>query len=76
MKNTIEDLRNHMFAQLEKLSDCEPENLATELKRSESIAALGAVIVESAKAEVAFVKATKGKLTTTTFISKDKMLEA
>jgi hypothetical protein len=71
MKNKIEDLRNHMFAALEKLSDAETtEELKNELDRSKAIAELGKVIVESAKAEVDFVKATKGEVITTEFFNE------
>ena len=77
MKNKIEDLRNHMFAALEKLSEAEtPEELKSELDRSKAIADLGKVIVESAKAEVDFVKATKGELITTEFFNEGKLLNS
>ena len=57
MRNKIEDLRNHMFAAIERLAEAEsPEEIAKELERSKGIADLGKVIVESAKAEVEFVK--------------------
>jgi len=71
MRNKIEDLRNHMFAALEKLSDAEgAEEIKNELDRSKAIAELGKVIVESAKAEVDFVKATKGEIITTEFFNE------
>ena len=79
MKNKIEDLRNHMFAQLEKLADAEtPEEMQKELDRSKAIAEIGKVIVESAKAEVDFVKATDGDVITTEFFNEGdhrKMLQ-
>ncbi len=54
-KNKIEDLRNHLFETLEALrSDEKP----MELERAREIANVAKVIVESAKVEVAFVKAT------------------
>jgi hypothetical protein len=75
MKNKIEDLRNHMFSALEKLSEAEtPEELKNELDRSKAIAELGKVIVESAKAEVDFVKATKGEVLTTEFFNEGNKL--
>jgi hypothetical protein len=71
MKNKIEDLRNHMFAQLEKLAEAEsPEEMTKELERSKAIAEIGKVIIESAKAEVEFVKATDGNVTTTEFFNE------
>lgn len=61
MKNKIEDLRNHLFAQLERLSDDEemknPIKLDKELKRAKAISEVSSVIVNSAKAETDFIKA-------------------
>src|SRR4051812_45277587 len=58
MKNKIEDLRNHLFAALEGLSDRENP---MELDRARAIADVGRVLVDSAKAEVAFISATGGR---------------
>lgn len=55
MKNKIEDLRNHLFAALERLDDPECD-LQNELKKAQAVAEIGKVLVESAKAEVAFLK--------------------
>lgn len=55
MKNKIDDLRNHLFAALEGLSD--PEK-PMELDRARAIAEVAKVIVDSAKAEVAFLDVT------------------
>ena len=55
MKNKIEDLRNHLFATLEALSDNEKP---MELDRARAIADVARVIVDSAKAEVQFLNAT------------------
>jgi len=54
-KNKIEDLRNHLFETLEALRS---EEKPMELERAAAIANVAKVIVESAKVEVAFVKAT------------------
>ena len=55
MKNKIEDLREHLFAQLERLGDDEamqdPAALDRELKRADAISKLSQVLVNSAKAE-------------------------
>lgn len=63
MQNKIEDLRNHLFTQLERLNDDEEmkdsEKLKMELERAKAIAELGQVIVNSAKVEVDYVRATK-----------------
>jgi hypothetical protein len=58
MKNKMEDLRNHLFAQLERLGD---ENLTSdqikeEVKRAEAIVNVGTVITEIAKVEVKFLQ--------------------
>lgn len=55
MKNKIEDLRNHLFAALEGLAD---KDEPMELERAKAIADVARVIVDSAKAEVAFIQAT------------------
>lgn len=59
MKNKIHDLRNHLFAQLERLSeeDIEPQKLEAEIKRSQAIVGVAETIINSAKVEVAFVAA-------------------
>lgn len=60
MKNKISDLRDHMFAQLERLSDetLSAEQIASEIERSKAISEIGKVIVESAKTEVLHLKLT------------------
>lgn len=54
MKNKVTDLRDHMFAALERLGseDLTPEQLKAEIERSKAISNLGHVIVESAKAQI------------------------
>ena len=65
MKNKIEDLRNHIFSQLELLDDEEllnnPEKLKLQLQRASVVAELGSVIVESAKIEVKFLEVVGGQ---------------
>jgi hypothetical protein len=63
-KNKIEDLRNHLFATLEALQD---EDKPMDVDRAKAIADVAAVIVNSAKVEVDFLK-TLGKDTGTGFI--------
>lgn len=60
MKNKIEDLRNHLFAQLERLSDEEidKEKLDKEISRAASIVQVAETIIDSARAETEFLKAT------------------
>jgi hypothetical protein len=55
MKNKIEDLRNHLFATLEGLLD---EESPLEIDRAKAVADVAQVIVNSAKIEVDFIKAT------------------
>jgi hypothetical protein len=63
MQNKIEDLRNHLFAQLERLGDedLKAENLQNEIERSKAICDVAQVIVNTAKVEVDFVRATEGR---------------
>lgn len=58
MKNQINDLRNHMFAQLERLGNenITKEELKSEIKRAQAISEVGKVIVESAKTQVLYAK--------------------
>lgn len=56
-KNRIIDLRDHLFETLEALKD---EEKPMDIARAKAIADVARVIVESAKVEVAFVKATGG----------------
>lgn len=73
MKNRMVDLRNHLFATLEALQD---EDKPMELDRAKAIAEVGQVLVNSAKAEVDFMRAA-GRITGTDFIplTDDWLLE-
>ena len=68
MKNKIEDLRNHLFLSLEKLSEASKEDLAMELERSKAISEVAKVVIDSAKVEVDFIKAIGGTANGTRFI--------
>jgi hypothetical protein len=70
MKNKIEDLRNHLFEALERLNDDEhmKNNKDAEIERAHAIASIGAVLVQSAKVEVDFMKQAK-RLTESGFIT-------
>ena len=63
-KNTIEDLRNHLFETLERLKD---EDDPMDITRAQAVAEVAKVIVESAKVEVAYTRAT-GENSATKFI--------
>ena len=56
MKNRIEDLRNHLFATIEALSDQEDP---MELERAKAISEVAQTIINSAKVEVEFLKVTE-----------------
>ena len=68
MKNKIDDLRNHLFETLEALKD--DENPMA-LDRALAIAEVAKVLVESAKVEVGFLKAT-GALKSTDFLPSEE----
>jgi len=59
MKNKIEDLRNHLFAQLEKLSD-ENSDLEKEISRASSMCQVAETIIDSGRVEIEFLVATNG----------------
>lgn len=72
MKNKIDDLRNHLFATLEALQD---EDKPMELDRAKAIADVAQTIINSAKVEVDFLKAT-GRPSATDFIQPHDVREA
>jgi uncharacterized protein YpuA (DUF1002 family) len=59
-KNKMSDLRDHMFVALERLNDesLTPEQRYNESITAKQIASIGAVLVNSAKVECDFLKAT------------------
>ena len=63
-KNTIGDLRDHLFETLEALRD---EEQPMDLDRARAVADVAKVLVESAKVEVSMLKVTGG-LNSTGFI--------
>lgn len=69
-KNKIEDLRNHLFATLEALQD---EDKPMEIERAKTIADVAQVIVNTAKIEVDFIRAT-GRSQGTGFIPEERLL--
>ena len=50
-KNTLSDLNNHLFAQLERLSDetIDQDDLNKEIERSKAISTVAKTIIENAK---------------------------
>lgn len=75
MKNKIEDLREHLFAQLERLADDEdmknPIKLEKELKRAKAIADVAGVIVATAKVETDYLRVS-GKRSDNPFVPTEK----
>jgi hypothetical protein len=71
MRNKIDDLRNHLFATLEALQDDEKP---MEVDRAKAIADVAQVIVNSAKIEVDFLKATGARSGTGFITSQIKEL--
>lgn len=71
MKNKIDDLRNHLFATIESLLD---EEKPMDIYRAQAVADVAQVIVNSAKVEVDFLKAT-GNQNGSQFIPSDRQLE-
>ena len=73
-RNKIEDLRNLLFEQIEKLMDDESDT-EKETARAEAIANLASVIVSSAKVEIDFLKMMGTKvLVPDSFLSKKSRL--
>ncbi len=70
-RNKIEDLRNLLFEQIEKLMDDESDT-EKETARAEAIANLASVIVSSAKVEIDFLKMMGTEGTGTGFIPVEK----
>jgi hypothetical protein len=70
-RNKLSDLRDHMFAALERLDDEEltNEQIKNEIEKAKSIAMVGSVIINSAKVEIDYLKAT-GMIDTTSDLFK------
>lgn len=51
MKNTLSDLNNHLFAQLERLNeeDLTPEQISKEVERSKAISGIAKNIIDNAR---------------------------
>jgi hypothetical protein len=70
-RNKLSDLRDHMFAALERLDDEQMTNeqIKNEIEKAKSIAMVGSVIINSAKVEIDYLKAT-GMIDTTSDLFK------
>ncbi len=60
MRNKIEDMRNHLFAQLERLGDegLKGEALDAEISRARAINGVAGQLIDSARVEVEYLKTT------------------
>lgn len=58
MKNKLSDLNDHLFAQLERLSDeaMSPEQIDREAKRGEAIVAVADQVIRNASVQLAVAK--------------------
>lgn len=58
MKNKLTDLRNHLFAQLERLGEenVNEFDVEQEVRKAHAIASIGKVLIEGAKAEMLYYK--------------------
>lgn len=59
MKNTLTDLNNYLFAQLERLNEeeLEGEKLENEMKRTKAIVSVASAIVDNAHIALQAIKA-------------------
>ena len=64
-RNKISDLRDHLFAALERIDndDLTADQISQEVNKAKAIASIGSVLINSAKVEMEYIKAT-GKLDT------------
>lgn len=70
MKNKIDDLRNHLFAALEGLSD---RDKPMDVDRALAIAEVAQVVINSAKVEVDFLKLHNGAMKGSDFVPVQPM---
>ena len=63
MKNTLEDLNNHLFAQLEMLSDedLSSEELEKEITRTKAITEVAGKIIDNSSTVLEAMRLVKGK---------------
>lgn len=71
-RNKISDLRDHLFAALERIDNDElsTEDLNKEMQKAEAVAQIGNVIINSAKVEIDFMKAS-GMISSDSALFKD-----
>lgn len=71
-RNKISDLRDHLFTALERIDDdsLTPEQIKDEVNKAKAVAQIGSVIINSAKVEIDYLKAT-GRIDTDSEIFKN-----
>lgn len=61
-RNTLNDLNNHLFEQLERLNDVEEDELSTEIERSKAVSSIAKNIIENGKLVLDAQKFSDGKV--------------
>jgi hypothetical protein len=72
MKNTMTDLRNHLFEVMEALKD---EEKPIDIDRAKAVCLVSQQLVDTAKVEVAFLEATGARNTSKFMQEQPKQLE-
>jgi hypothetical protein len=67
-KNTMTDLRNHLFEMLENLKDVESAELPNEVFRARAICDLSRQLIESAKVEIDYISEIGGQTSASQFL--------
>jgi len=78
-KNTLNDLRDHLFEQLEKLHEAKPEDLDREIERSKAMGNIAGKILDGAKTQIKYMDATGQDATGSFFnaaLSPDRLLSS